>query len=161
MKKRIATAVFIILITFVTINAFAQSMGRTYQTALGVKFYPASISLKHFTTNKTALEGLGYFWNYGFRLTGLYEIHGDINGAPGLKWYVGPGVHVGVWNDRYKNRYDDEGAYFGVDGVLGLDFKFNGAPINLSLDWQPSFSFGTDRAGFDGAWGGFAIRYTF
>lgn len=78
-----------------------------------------------------------------------------------MKWYVGPGVHVGVWNDRYKNRYDDEGAYFGVDGVLGLDFKFNGAPINLSLDWQPSFSFGTDRAGFDGAWGGFAIRYTF
>lgn len=162
MKKNVSTLVFILLITLLATRAFSQSMGSSYKTALGVKFYPGAISLKHFTSSNTALEGLGYFWNYGFRFTGLYEIHGDINGAPGLKWYIGPGAHVGVWNNRYKDRYDDDGAYFGIDGVLGLDYKFRGAPINMSIDWQPSFSFGTDgRNGFDGAWGGLGIRYTF
>lgn len=150
------------VLSTLSVKSFSQSMGSSYRTALGVKFYPGAISLKHFTTGNTALEGIGYFWNYGFRFTGLYEIHGNISGAPGLKWYVGPGAHVGVWNNRYKDRYNEDGSYFGVDGVLGLDYKIKGAPINLSLDWQPSFSFGVDgRNGFDGAWGGFAIRYTF
>lgn len=162
MKRLMATAIGIAFSFLVVSEASAQSMGQTYRTALGVKFYPGSISLKHFTTGNNALEGLGYFYNYGFRLTGLYEIHGDIGGAPGLKWYIGPGAHVGFWNDRYKDEYDDDGSYFGVDGVLGLDYKFNNAPINMSLDWQPSWTFGSDgRTGFDGGWGGFAIRYTF
>jgi len=162
MKKKFSTLLFILLIILMAVNAFSQSMGRTYKTALGVKFYPASISVKHFTTNKVALEGLGYFWNYGFRLTGLYEIHGDINDAPGLKWYIGPGAHFGIWNDNYKDQYDhDDAAYFGIDGVLGLDFKFNNAPINMSVDIQPHFNFGTNgSSGFD-VWGGLAIRYTF
>lgn len=162
MKKKVSTLLFIVLIILMAVNAFSQSMGRTYKTALGVKFYPASISIKHFTTDKVALEGLGYFWNYGFRLTGLYEIHGDINGAPGLKWYIGPGAHIGVWNDNYKDQYDnDDEVYFGIDGVVGLDFKFNNAPINMSVDIQPHFNFGSNgRSGFD-VWGGFAVRYTF
>jgi hypothetical protein len=127
----------------------------SYKTALGVKFYPGAISLKHFVNDQAALEGLGYFWDRGFRITGLYEIHGDINGAPGLKWYVGPGAHVGFYNNKWGG-----GSSFGVDGVLGLDYKINSAPINLSIDWQPSFEFGDGR-GFTGNWGGFAIRYTF
>ncbi len=162
MKKHISKMVFIALISMIAMNGYSQSMGHSYKTALGVKFYPASISIKHFTSNKVALEGLGYFWNYGFRLTGLYEIHGDINGAPGLKWYIGPGAHIGVWNDHYKDQYNnDGGANFGIDGVVGLDYKFNNAPINMSVDIQPNFSFGNDgRSGFD-VWGGFAVRYTF
>jgi hypothetical protein len=162
MKKKLSTLVFILLIILMAVNAFSQSMGRSYKTALGVKFYPASISIKHFTSNKVALEGLGYFWNYGFRVTGLYEIHGNISDAPGLKWYVGPGAHIGVWNDNYKDHYgNDDEAYFGVDGVLGLDYKFNKAPINMSVDIQPHFNFGTEgHSGFE-VWGGLAIRYTF
>ena len=84
-------------------------------------------------------------------------------GAPGLKWYVGPGAHIGIYNDQYRNRYGDQytgGAFIGIDGVLGLDYKFDKAPINLSLDWQPSIEFGTTN-GFQPGWGGFGIRYTF
>lgn len=140
-------------------------MGRNYQTALGVKFYPSSLSLKHFVNKNHAVEGLGYFWEYGTRITGLYEIHHDIAGAPGLKWYIGPGAHIGFWNTKWKDRYArNSGAYFGVDGVLGLDYKINKAPINLSIDWQPSFTLGSTEYsgyGFEGGWGGFAIRYTF
>ncbi len=127
--------------------ANAQSMGSDYKNALGFKIYPGAISYKHFFSAKNA--------------TGLYEIHSPINSVEGLQWYIGPGAHVGFFNTRYKNAFPGAtGAYFGVDGVLGLDYKINKAPINLSIDWQPSYTFG-DYVGFDGGWGGLGVRYTF
>ncbi len=157
MKK----AILLAAICFVSIKSFSQSMGSTYKTALGVKVLDgAGITIKHFTSKNTALEGIAYFWDRGTRITGLYEIHGDINGAPGLKWYIGPGAHVGFYNEKYYYKKGFGGTFIGIDGVLGLDYKFKGAPINFSLDWQPSFEFG-DGQGFVGNWGGFAVRYTF
>jgi hypothetical protein len=154
-----------IFIAATSVQSFSQLTGSTYKTALGLKFYPgAGITIKHFVKNNVAVEGIGYFWNDGMRITGLYEFHGDINGAPGLKWYAGPGAHIGFWNDRYwRDRYGRRigGAIIGIDGVLGFDYKFKGAPINLSIDWQPSFEFGDYGAGFSSNWGGIAIRYTF
>lgn len=155
-----------ILFSFVTITACANAqkmaLGSTYKTAIGVKFYPGSISVKSFTKPNLALEGLAYFWNYGTRFTGLYEIHGDITGVEGLKYYVGPGAHVGYWNDHWKNSFParDGGFMFGVDGVLGLDYKLKGAPLNVNLDWQPSFNF-VGYNYFEGGWGGLGIRYAF
>lgn len=150
MKKIIVAS-----IVFLTVS-ITKSSAQDYNTALGVKFWDGGgISLKHFFNEKNAGELIGYFWSQGARFTGLYEIHGDISNAGGLRWYIGPGAHVGFYNTKYG-----DGAYFGVDGVLGLDYKFNNAPINLSLDWQPSIEFGTGR-GFYGGWGGFAVRYTF
>ncbi len=156
--------IIILSLLIVAINAHsnAQSMGSDYQTAVGVKIYPGALSVKHFTTSTTAIEGLGYFYNDGFRLTGLYEIHGDIAGAPGLKWYVGPGAHIGFWNDSWKTDHPDRnsGVAIGIDGVLGLDYKFTNVPINLSFDWQPSFNL-IGYTYFEGGWGGLGIRYTF
>ena len=154
---------FIVAICLLGISAVqAQSMGSDYKTALGFKVYPGAISIKHFTKSNVAIEGLGYFWNYGSRITGLYEFHGNVNGAPGLKWYAGPGAHIGFWNDKWKNEYSnrDKGVAIGIDGVLGLDYKINGAPINLSIDWQPSFNL-IGYNYFEGGWGGLAMRYTF
>ncbi len=159
MKKIILAAV--ILAAF-GIKATAQNNGNTYKTAVGIKFYPSALSVKGFIAPNKAIEGLGYFYSDGFRLTGLYEIHGDIEGAAGLKWYVGPGAHIAVWNDSWKKENPDRnsGVAIGIDGVLGLDYKFKGAPINMSLDWQPSFNF-VGYNYFEGGWGGLAIRYTF
>lgn len=138
--------------------ANGQSMGRSYTTALGLKVWDgAGITFKTFVSQKNAVELIGYFYKYGSRLTGLYEIHGNIDGAPGLKWYVGPGVHIGFYNEKY---FATSRAIAGVDGVLGLDYKINKAPINISLDWQPSIEF-SDNRGFIGSWGGLGIRYTF
>jgi len=156
MRKIIVLSVFLL----VTATVFSQSKSTnssSYKTALGVKAFwdGGGISFKHFASDNNAIELIGYFWNRGMRITGLYEIHGPINGAPGLQWYIGPGAHIGFYDSRHG-----DGSFAGIDGVLGLDYKFNGAPINLSLDWQPSFEFGEDR-GFVGSWGGLAIRYTF
>lgn len=162
MKKLLVVLGLAGLLATVSNPATAQSLGSDYRTALGVKIYPGAISVKHFIKDDVALEGLGYFWKYGFRVTGLYEFHGDINGAPGLKWYIGPGAHIGFWNDDWNKRYPnrEDGVAVGVDGVLGLDYKIKGAPINLSLDWQPSFNI-IGYTYFEGGWGGFAVRFTF
>jgi hypothetical protein len=152
-----------IIITVIAFYANAQNMGSTYKTALGVKFYPGAITIKHFLQQPNkAIEGLAYFYSDGVRFTGLYEIHGDIAGAEGLKWYVGPGAHIGFWSDAWKKENPDknDGMILGVDGVVGLDYKIKGAPLNLSLDWQPSFTF-VGYNYFEGGWGGLGIRFTF
>jgi hypothetical protein len=147
--------------TFISLVSYAQPTGSTYSTAIGVKVYPGSISVKHLFEQNKAVEGLLYLWNYGVRATALYEIHGDINGAPGLKWYLGPGAHIGFWNSNWRDVYPtrESGLSLGIDGVIGLDYKINGAPINISLDWQPSFNL-IGYTYFEGGWGGLGIRYT-
>lgn len=154
MKKLIALIIIITALSNQEINA--QENGSSYKTAIGVKFYPGGLTIKHFIKENAALEGILYLWDRGTRVTGLYEFHGDIKNAPGLKWYIGPGAHVGFYNDKHYNG----GTSIGVDGVLGLDYKFKGAPINMSVDWQPSFEFG-DYAGFGSGFGGIAVRYAF
>ena len=148
----------LLLMAFALKFAFSQN----YKTALGLKFYPGAISIKHFTERNKAIEGLAYFWDYGSRYTGLYEIHGDIKELDGLQWYVGPGAHIGFWNDSWKRNYPTRasGIAIGLDGVLGLDYKFKDAPINISIDWQPSFNI-IGYTYFESGWGGLGIRYTF
>lgn len=154
MKKII---VLLLVASAASLTSSAQSMGRTYKTALGVKVWDgAGISFKTFVVPNNAIEVIGYFWKRNTRITGLYEIHGNVSGAPGLKWYIGPGVHVGF----YDGPANHNNTVAGIDGVLGLDYKINKAPLNLSIDWQPSFEFGDNR-GFVGSWGGLGIRYTF
>ncbi len=154
MKK----VILVSCIFFLTaIQGKTQAMGSSYRTALGVKLWDGGgVSLKHFFNTQNAGELIGYFWRNGARITGLYEIHGPISGARGLKWYIGPGAHVTFYNTRYGGN-----SRAGVDGVIGLDYKFNKAPINMSVDWQPSFEFGENAGGFYGGWGGLGIRYTF
>ena len=154
MKKFLLLTLLILSLHLVQAQSRSAN-GSSYTTALGVKVWDgAGISLKHFMSEKNAIEAVGYFYKHGFRLTGLYEIHGPIPGADGLKWYLGPGAHIGF----YKPGYQDHDVVIGVDGVIGLDYKFKGVPINMSLDWQPAFEF---TEGFVGSWGGLGIRYTF
>ena len=174
MKKQFVLLSIICMLVFTT--AIAQKSksfySSDYTTAIGIKLFPApeggagAITFKHFINRGAALEALGYFWERGGRLTGLYEFHWDIEGAKGLKWFVGPGVHLGFYNSK-DYRYEDRrfnGSYttVGIDGIIGLDYKFNKIPLNLSVDWQPSFEFGNDRYnGFGGQFAGIAARYTF
>ncbi len=155
MKKTIS---LLLLFGLSSLGLNAQSMVKTYKTALGVKVWDGGgISFKTFIVPERALEVIGYFNKYGIRITGLYEIYGNIEGYPGLRWYGGPGAHLSFYN--YKGYFGDK-AIAGIDGVLGLDYKINKAPLNLSIDWQPSFEF-ADNRGFEGGWGGLGIRYTF
>lgn len=164
MKKKISLGFIVFAFIFLGFNtsADAQALGHTYNTGVGVKvgyWGGGALDVKHFLSPTSALEGQLGFGSNWFTITGLYEYHGAIDGAPGLMWYVGPGAHVGFWSNKYKNNHDHDGsAFFGVDGVLGLDYKFNKAPIDISLDIQPSVSI--PHGGFD-IWGGLGIRFAF
>nr|WP_294902669.1 hypothetical protein [uncultured Lacibacter sp.] len=132
----------------------ATTNSTEYKTAVGVKLWNGGgVSLKTFISEKKhALEFIGYFDRYGTRISGLYEFHGNLSSEGALKWYAGPGVHVGLYRGI---------TAVGVDGVVGIDYKFTNMPLNLALDWQPSFELGSgSRNGFNGNWGGFAIRFT-
>jgi hypothetical protein len=159
--KKIILLTIIIAITLVAKSQDINT-GTDYKTAIGVKVFPGSISIKHFISDNTAVEGLAYFWQYGYRTTGLYEIHGNLANVDGLKWYLGPGAHVGFYNTQWKVDYPSRpgGVEIGVDGVIGVDYKIQGIPLNVSFDWQPSFNL-IGYSGFEGGWGGLGIRYTF
>jgi hypothetical protein len=161
MKNIIMGAALVLTSLGIAQCTHAQATGSTYKTAIGFKFYPTAVTVKHFVKSDAAIEGLAYFWKDGFRATGLYEWHGNIKGANGLKWYVGGGAHFDAWNDEYKDRNDPDGKVAaGLDGVLGLDYKFRGAPINMSLDWQPSVTFiGASYSNAD--WVGVSFRFAF
>ncbi len=143
MKKVFA----ILLLTCVMMGAKqanAQNMGSSYKTAIGAKGYfgdgsIGGINIKHFFTGATALEGSLLFKSHFVAIEGLYEWHGNITGASGLKWYVGPGGYLGFINGTNDNK-----AVFALRGTLGLDYKFTGAPIDIAFDVNPTFQLTPD-----------------
>jgi hypothetical protein len=56
----------IAVFSFTGAQAQQMNTGPDYKTALGVKVYPGAISVKHFLTDKAAVEGLGYVTADGF-----------------------------------------------------------------------------------------------
>lgn len=153
MKKITLLIVFATVLFAGTVSAQSYSNGGPdYTTAIGIRLgYPYGLTVKHFISSRGALEGiLGA--GYGFNITGLYEYHGDISGANGLRWFAGGGLSFYSWRNY--------GASIGIAGVLGLDYKIPSAPIDLSLDWMPGLYF-TGFNGFESGDGGLSIRYTF
>ncbi len=157
------------------INSNSNNIGNG-KLAAGLKFWPLGITAKYMAKENLAIEGLFYFWRYGTRLTALGEYHQKINALSGeegsTRFYIGGGAHIGFFSNYYYDKYyvkngrayerGPGSVYLGLDGVLGLDFKFSEIPINLSLDFQPSFSFyGSDYIDYFSGWGGLGVRYMF
>ena len=107
---------------------------QNYRLALGIRLSNStptlnnSVTGKYFITNRTAIEGLISFGGR-FGLGGLLELHQPFNVA-GLKWFYGAGAYVG-----FQNNPDN--TFVGPTGIIGLDYKFNNVPINVSVDWKP------------------------
>ena len=150
-----------------------------YNTGVGLRFggWETGLTVKHFIKDGAAIEGIfSSGWHYrGTRITGLYEWQKSISGAQGLYWFVGVGAHVGFYNERYwykgdckDGRYEYKGEWYncdgtraviGVDGIIGLEYKFQEIPFTIGLDLKPSIDlFGWGRHYGDGA---FTVRYVF
>ena len=156
--KKVLLPLFVVIAT-VSYAQETSTTGTEYQRALGVKISSGiAATFKQFVSSKHALEAQGMFFREGVRFTGLYEFHFyNIEGVNGLAWYVGPGAHIGFYIPKYKTQYNTA-ADIGIDGVIGLDYKIKNTPINLSLDWQPSYSI-LGNAGLQPQFGGLSIRY--
>jgi hypothetical protein len=158
MKRLLFTLIAVAgLFTMSANNANAQE----YKNAIGGRFGSYNgVSFKTGLNKGAMLELIGNFRsssgvNY-VQLTGLYEVYNPISGAPGLNWYYGGGGSVG----SMKVKGYDGDIYLGLNGVLGLDYKFNGAPINLSLDWIPTLRLTPDTDFYSGDIG-LGVRFTF
>lgn len=143
------------------LTASVTTKAQSYKNAIGGRFGAANgISFKTGLNKSAMLELIGNFRSNSnvswFNLTGLYEVYNPINGAQGLNWYYGGGATIG----STKVKGFDSQAYLSVNGVLGLDYKFNGAPINISADWVPALQIAPDT-GFWGGDIGLGIRFTF
>ena len=152
---------FLFLISGVLLLAGTTAQAQ-YKNALGVRVGNAyGITYKTFIQQDRALDFILNFRDRNevstFRLTGLYEVHNPINDLAGLRWFYGGGATIGNYNYKHTDQND---FLFSADGVLGLDYKFSDAPINLSLDWKPAIEF-TPNTEFDPEGFGLSVRITF
>jgi hypothetical protein len=162
MKKKLLHFILFVTLTAISTNTEAQS----YKTGLGLRFggLTNGLTLKHFTSKNTALEGILSIGRHNFIITGLYEKHVPVEGSGRFNFYYGAGAHISFFQDGSSYYYNSNRVYtsttaVGIDGILGLDYKFKGAPINIGMDIKPFVDF------FDGNFiymdGGLSLRYTF
>ena len=144
---------------------FAQVSFGQYKTSLGVRLSNSqamvnnSISLKHFLTESRAVEALFSFGD-PLALGALLELHKPL-GAEGLQWFYGGGGYLGFEKVYDPGRkVNDTEVNFGAMGVLGLDYKFANAPLNLSIDWKPELNIVNDIT-LEPAAIGFSVRFVF
>jgi hypothetical protein len=143
----------------------------TYNTAIGLRAGETSgLTIKHFISNKTALEGIIGVWSHGFNATLLLEQHQQAFNVGGLNWYYGAGGHLSlayrntVWynyrGDRYVRYYDQRMA-LGIDGIIGLEYKIPKAPFAISLDIKPYIEVVSNGNIWMGLDPGLGIKVTF
>jgi hypothetical protein len=143
-----------ILITTIFIAFTANVQGQSSGFGAGIMLgEPTGISLKNWISKTNAWDA-GVAWSFG--KDDAFHLHGDYlwhkydlikveNGI--LPLYYGIGVRVLFAKD----------TYLGIRGVIGLDYLFDGVPLDVFLELVPIFDIvpGTGFS-FNGAIG---IRY--
>lgn len=153
--KRLPVVCLVITVLFSIQSSFAQQQeaepdpayykiepsGRDYRMAIGIRLSNSiptlsnAVTGKYFITDRSAVEGI-VSWGGRFGIGGLLEVYQPFS-APGLSWFYGGGAYVGFQSNSDKNGEGGGRTFVGPTGVLGIDYKFANAPINLSIDWKP------------------------
>lgn len=139
MKKLILSAFMLLGLAF---SAQAQDISKN---ALGLRLgdndgFGGEISYQRGMGSNNRLE-LDLGWRNSkdvdaFKLVGLYQWVWNIEG--GFNWYAGVGAGLGSWSYD-KNGFSDSGTFVLAAGDLGIEYNFQEAPIQLSLDFRPEF----------------------
>lgn len=145
----------------------------TYNWAIGLRGGNTSgLTIKK-NFNAYSLEGIIGLWSHGFNATLLYE-RNNATTVNGLNWYYGGGGHLSAYTGHvyghgnphyhYYDRYDylyDDGVGLGVDGVIGIEYKFPPVPFAVSFDLKPFVEVTSNG----NVWGaldpGLGIKFTF
>ncbi len=132
----------------------------TYKMAIGGKYYPQALSFKLFLAKSNAIEVNAYLYRHStMRLTAMYQHYMKIKPLPAFRWYFGGGLHVSYASNNGAHIANQAiGLGVGVDGCIGVDYKFPKLPVNISFDWQPSLNL-VNGFIWDEGYGGIGIRY--
>ena len=145
---------FFLITLFLAISVCIEA--QNYNSAIGVRLGPntanitAGFTLKHFINENTALEAI-IGVNNGLGICGLYEKHFDIEAVKNLQWLAGFGGYV---------AFTGSNTAIGGVGIIGLDYKFEEIPLNVTLDWKPELNI-ISKVGFEASGIGLSARFTF
>lgn len=141
-----------IMFFFLLISAKALSQNYTRDAGMRIGDY-FSLTYRQYLYNDQALEGLLFFGRHGITLGALKEFFQPAFGgvSDNLFLQYGYGAHIGYRNtDHYRilNRtYQIDGNTFtpliGIDGLVGLEYRFPEFPFLISMDIKPYFEFST------------------
>lgn len=146
------------------------TIAQDYKGAVGLRIGGTSgISGKISLGGNHALEGIVGFWRRGFSVTALYEKYAG-TGVENLSWYYGGGVHVAFassapyrdyWYDSPKFGNGSDQIGFGVDGIVGIEYKIPPIPVALSLDLKPFVEVTTASNFYFGLDPGLGVKFAF
>ena len=149
MKKIILSAFMLIGLAF---NAQSQDISKN---ALGLRIgdndgFGGEISYQRGFSKNNRLElDLGWRNNNHVtanKLVGLYQWVWQLD--KGFNWYAGIGGGIGSWSYD-KGGFSDSGTFLLAAGDIGIEYNFQEAPIQLSLDFRPELYFNDNRKDFD------------
>ncbi len=151
MKKIIATFAFLFVVSL--------AQAQRYENAIGLRGgYGSGISFKH-NMGTFTVEAIGAFRSFYSYFGVLGELYSPLDvDLPGdFNLYYGGGAHL--INTRYSVfAIPENNTYFGVDGILGVEYEIPDYPLDVSLDVKPEFNFN----GYGIGWGSaFSLRYEF
>jgi hypothetical protein len=163
MKK---TILFVSIITAFSFSSKAQE----YKTAVGIRLGPSSpaiapgFTVRHFLDEKHAVEGIVGI-NDGIGVCALYEWHQQVAAVEHLQWFVGAGGYAAyrsnnIFIQESGNVRKDNTSFIGAAGIVGVDYKFQDIPLNISIDWKPELNI-AESVGFEASGIGFSARFTF
>ena len=156
----LVVSLFAVLVSSPTLSA------QSYSGSLGLRLGGYNgITYKGFINENSAIEVFGTFRSYSLAYTfltatGLYEIHNAIPNVDGLKWYYGGGATAGFFSYQSSYTGSSTSTIFGITGVVGLEYVFKDVPINVSLDWAPTYYLNSGF-GFSGDYFALSGRYIF
>jgi len=151
MKKIVLSAFMLLGLAF---SAQAQDISKN---ALGLRLgdndgFGGEISYQRGLGDNNRLE-LDLGWRNSkdvdaIKIVGLYQWVWNIDG--GFNWYAGVGGGIGSWSYNGPGDPDpDGGTFLLAAGDIGIEYNFEEAPIQLSLDFRPEIYFGDNRKDFD------------
>lgn len=143
MRKLILSSLLLIGFAF-TIQA--QEVGIRFgdvagnDVAIDAVFSAGEFSRIHADLSFGSGLGAECLWDFVYRDLGNSD----------LKWYAGVGASTVI----------DDDFFLGASGEIGLEYRFDGAPIVVGADWRPTFWI-VEETDFHAGGFGVNVRYVF
>ncbi|NEN23865.1 hypothetical protein G3O08_10170 [Cryomorpha ignava] len=156
-----------ILKAAVCIAAFfflSGAIAQSYKSAVGSRAsYGGLLTYKHQLNAQYFAEGIVAIRWGGVEFTALIEKSQKAFHNENTFWYIGGGMHLGFHGrDNTINPPEAKNTTtyinLGADLIGGIEYCFPDFPINVSIDYKPSFHFTGDRW-FVGEGIGLSVRY--
>jgi hypothetical protein len=143
MKKLIVLTSFI----FIGYTASAQEIGVRVGNVLGNS---AAVDAVFGVGEFSRIHADISFGDGGVGVEALWDFIYRPLGGEAFNWYLGGGPSV-LFDDDFR---------LGASGEIGLEYRFNGVPLALGIDWRPTLYI-VEQTSFDAGGFGLNFRYVF